>query len=82
MSHPKDIELRDENGKLNGYCEVLEDSGKWWVKGVFVNDTPYGYHYDDQMFSRKGYWLNGCKISIDNKQGYCYTWNTKEVEQS
>jgi hypothetical protein len=83
----KDITPRDDNGHLHGYCKVYHENGKTGREGVDVHAKEYGYHKffyansGNLIEKWSGYYLGGERINGDNKQGYCYTWNRKEVKQ-
>jgi hypothetical protein len=81
---PKDIVPTDEYGRLHGYCEeYYDDSGLLSWFGVCVHGRWCGY-VEDYYFTGvldidTGYWINDCKISSDNAEGYCYVWNKEEA---
>jgi antitoxin component YwqK of YwqJK toxin-antitoxin module len=84
--NPKDILPKDKNGRYYGLCKMHCRNGQLDFKGVYFNRGWYGYcqkYVDDGSADEyyTGYYMNGCLITKDNKQGYCYIWNTKEVEQ-
>ena len=83
----KDILPEDESGHCHGYCEVYMDGVLYW-RGVRFHGYNQGYHesYDtDGTIKDKttGYYLGEDmyygRISIDNKEGYCYMWNRTEL---
>jgi len=81
--HPKDIAPHNNKGERHGYCEFYWGNGELWDKGIFINGHRYGYfesHDRDGSVWKygTGYYLNGDRINMDNKEGYCYIWNRKE----
>jgi hypothetical protein len=85
MSHPKDIKPRDEDGKLHGYCEKYWDNGKLDWKGACSRHFWFGYiqvfNNNTNRSGRSGYFLDGFKVTKDNKEGLCYTWNKQELHK-
>jgi len=79
----KDIDPRNKEGLLNGYCEIYWDhSGLFW-KGVMIDGDMYGYiesYKEDGSVHNyyTGYWINDVRVNSDNADGCCYIW-CKEV---
>jgi len=76
--NPKDILPKNEEGNWHGYCEQYwNNSGDLMWKGVRVNGLRYGCHeeYNGGVYEYEtGYFLGGIKVSVDNKEGYCFIW--------
>jgi hypothetical protein len=82
MNKPKDRMPIDSNGYWYGCCEIYYENGELDCKGVCFHGDRNGYFEDYDGIINKdytGYYLNHIKISKDNKQGYCYTWNKQEL---
>jgi len=75
----KDIKI--DYGNEMEYEEAYFSNGKLYCKGVFVDGNCYGYHVgyneDGSVYDYwTGYFLgSGYRISIDNKEGYCFIWD-------
>jgi len=84
MSHPKDIAPINKGGFWHGYCKEYHDNGQLMWEGVCVNGGRCGYfesYWSDGSVDKywTGYWMNGNRISDNNKQGYCYIWDKREL---
>jgi len=82
--HPKDITPKNKECRFHGYRETDWSSGELAWKGVYVDDKMCGYcegYNLDGSIDKDwtGYYSNGKIISVLNKKGYCYTWNTKPI---
>jgi len=75
----KDILPKNKKGELHGYCESHHENGQLRWKGVCVNSMMCGYHESYRVNGKvdrdyTSYWMSGNKVSVDNKEGYCYIW--------
>jgi len=80
----KDIESKNEAGKLHGYCEYYFSNGQLMWKGVMVNGSRYSYHEDynsdgSAFKDWTGYYIGGHRVSSDNEEGCCYIWCKEAV---
>lgn len=57
MKKKKNIEPTNDDGNLNGYCEVYFDNGNLDYKGIFINGDEHGYqesYFEDGKLFYKG----------------------------
>jgi len=77
----EDVEIDHGNGMVYHKGYYANDKLDW--KGIRINGHWYGciksYNYEGGLDDLTGYYLHDEKVSVDNKEGYCYIWDRDEI---